>query len=141
MRGAVQVRETNHASTAHGQDVSMPTRAAEDSPGGVAVPASRSARHVRLLGILTALSGLFIPLPYILGFSTLVLARKAKAAAPPSTDPSREHGAIKVGVIGAWIGILLVPALVVGYVAYILIYWFAYALFHDGNLPGQGPPY
>ena len=119
----------------------MPTRAADDSPGGLAVPASRSARNVRLLGVLTALSGPFIPVPYVLGFSTLALARKAKAAPPASVDPSRDLGAIKVGVIGAWIGILIVPALIVGYGAYLLVYWFGYALFHGGNLPGQGPPY
>jgi hypothetical protein len=111
------------------------------SPGELSASASRSARTVRVLGILAGLSGLFVPLPYILGFSTLALARRAKAAASESAEPSGDLGAIKVGVIGAWIGILVVPALIVGYGAFILIYWFGYALFHGGNLPGQGPPY
>src|SRR4051812_42252702 len=101
----------------------VPTRPAQaNSPGELSAPASRPARTVRLFGILTALSGLFVPLPYILGFSTLALARKAKPAALKSADPSRDLRAIRVGVIGAWIGMLVVPALIVGYVAYILIY-------------------
>ena len=115
----------------------MPTKAAENSPSGSTVSASRSARNVRLLGILTALSGVFIPVPYILGFSTLALARKAKAAAPASVDASRDHGAIKVGVIGAWVGMLALPAAIVGYAAYVFIYWVIYGLFHHGHLPGQ----
>jgi hypothetical protein len=96
----------------------------------------RRAKAVLVLGVLSSLAAPMLGLNFVLGGTTLFLARGATKEVLASSGRVAGLRSIRIGVTCAWIGMTLLPLVFVAWVIVFFVYMTAFALLHGGNAPG-----